>query len=70
MEKRIGKGGAGRGQGRKKGSPNVKGSFDALLPEVRCKQVLYDTVETLATQEGKSISTWLREYLEKQLMDG
>jgi hypothetical protein len=70
MKKLKGKGGAGRNQGRKKGSPNVKGSFETELPPVRCKQVLYDKVETIATQDGKSLSTWLREYLEKQLMDG
>ena len=58
------KGGAGRGQGRKKGSQNVKGNFDASLPPVRCKQALYDTIEALANAEGKSMSTWMREQLE------
>lgn len=58
------RGGAGRGQGRKKGSQNIKGNFDASLPPVRCKQALYDTIEALANAEGKSMSTWMREQLE------
>lgn len=56
------RGGAGRG--RKKGSQNIKGNFDASLPPVRCKQALYDVIEALANAEGKSMSTWMREQLE------
>jgi hypothetical protein len=50
--------------GRPKGSPNKKGSFGACLPPVRCSQELFNWASQQANASNKSLSTWLRDFLE------
>ena len=53
--------------GRPKGSPNKKGSFEACLPPMRCSQELFNWVSQQANATDKTLSTWLRGFLEAKM---